>query len=48
MSSKNELIEAATRTKNCHNCGDKGHLCDDCRERFLRIFNEVKDDGRET
>lgn len=35
---KAELIEKATRTKNCLVCGDEGNLCDDCRESFLKYY----------
>lgn len=42
MSFKQHLIEVATRTKNCHVCGDEGHLCDDCRESFLNVLEEEK------
>jgi len=36
------LIETATRTKNCSSCGDKGHLCGDCLDSFLILLEEVK------
>lgn len=35
---KAKFIEKATRTKNCHVCGDEGHLCDNCRESFLKYY----------